>query len=667
MKYIILLFFVIALAACKKNEKPLPFPSFSDQVNVFMGTSYDHGQLSPSATMPFGWVKAGPQVTRANHAGYNYSSNELLGITHNRIEGVGCSGAGGSILISPVGYTMEMLKDTEKAGPGYYSVTLKQGLQLEVTTSVTTAYHRYTGDADTLALHVDLTHSFSDFLQAEYDVNDKGVTGWVMARNVCNKGAFRQRFELVAKGGRFRKIDRHNFEIIVTSPTRQFELAVKLGTPSEGDMVWDFDKQREKARQAWDHVLQKIEVFGPDSLRALFYSNLYRTLLAPHQLDNGQFHGWSVWDNFRTAMPLWSLVYPGEFQGMLDALVELYKKGKKDWAREDEPAPTVRTEHAQVVLLDGHSKGYEVDFNNILDSLLREGRELSFNSPDKILESSYDLWALGEIATILGLTPLSDSLLTKALDYRTTWQEKFMVMDENSDIMHGDDLYEGTLWQYRWFVPFDYNGIAAMVGGPDSLSSQLAYFFDHNLYNHGNQPDIQAPFLFNILGQPWLTQQWVHKILAEPMDQYYGTHDKWEKPYRGLIYNNRPEAYIPEMDDDAGTMSGWYVLASMGLYPACVGKPVYLISTPLFDSVKLHVKSPFLVTTQRKGAKDKYIQKAFLNGEPLDRCFLYHDEIVQGGTLHYELGDRPNPSFGQELGYLEVEETGTTHISSTTK
>ena len=643
------------LLACKEHKELSSPASPADQVNVFMGTGRDHGQLSPAATVPFGWVKAGPQTSDPNHSGYNYGSSDFLGITHNRVEGVGCRGAGGSILIRPMNYSTGMLKNTENAEPGFYSVTLEQGLQIEVTTSVSTAYHRYTADVDSLVLLVDLTHSFAEFIDAEYSVNDQSVTGWVMAKNVCNKGAFKQYFELFAKDGTFQRIDSSRLQLSLTSPANQFEIAVKLGNMPAKPPAWGFDGIKAQAGQTWDSVLGRIEVAGPDSLRSLFYSNLYRTLLAPHRLDDGRFHGWSVWDNFRTSMPLWSLAYPDEFQGVLDALTGLYKTGKEDWARDDEPSPTVRTEHSQVVLLDGYRKGYNVDFKSILDSLMQEGRELSFTSPDKILESGYDLWALSEIAGILNLEPLADSLMAKAMEYRTIWQEKFMIMNENSDIMHGDGLYEGTLWQYRWFVPFDYQGIASMVGGPDSLSAQLAYFFDHSLYNHGNQPDIQAPFLFNILGKPWLTQQWVHNILAEPMNQYYGTHDKWETPYHGFIYNNHPEAYIPEMDDDAGTMSGWYVLVSMGLYPACVGKPVYLISAPLFDSIKINLEKPFLVTTNRTGVKNQYIQKITLNGKVLDRCFIYHDEIVKGGTLHYVLGDQPNTSFGQGVSYLDVE------------
>ncbi|MEM9858409.1 MAG: glycoside hydrolase domain-containing protein [Bacteroidota bacterium] len=651
---IYLIIILIVFFSCNKKEEDV---SLTDKVNVFMGTSYDHGQLSPAASVPFGLVKAGPQTSKSNHSGYNYGSDEFLGITHNRIEGVGCSGAGGNILVSPVGFTAKMDKSTEKGAPGYYSVALEEGLDIEVTTSLTTAFHRYTTDRKTLDFKVDLSHSFARFIDADFNIHGNQVTGWVEARNVCDKGAYKQLFHLsFEEEGTINRIDDNHFNLSLESNTGVFQLAVQLGDTTNNPIFRDFEYVKREAKEAWDIKLGHIKVSGADSLEALFYSNLYRTLLAPYKLsENGPFHGWSIWDNFRTSMPLWSMAYPSDYQEVLNSISGLYKKRKEDWARNDEPAPTVRTEHSQILLLDGIRKGYQVDLSAIFDSLMVEGERLDFGSPDKILESSYDLWALSEIADTLGYASLADSLQVAADEHKVIWKDKFLTMNERSDIMHGDGLYEGTLWQYRWFVPFDVSGIAGMTGGPSLLADELEYFFDNDLYNQGNQPDIQAPFLFNALGKPWLTQKWVNKILTQPMNQYYGTHSKWENPYHGLIFNNRPEAYIPEMDDDAGTMSAWYVLSSMGLYPACVGRPIYMLSAPIFDSVMINANQTFEITTEKKGKDDFYIQEVFLNDEPLTRSYIYHSEIANGGSLHFVLGDKPNTSFGAEMPYLEIE------------
>ncbi len=215
--------------------------------------------------------------------------------------------------------------------------------------------------------------------------------------------------------------------------------------------------------------------------------------------------------------------------------------------------------------------------------------------------------------------------------------------------MHGEGIYEGTLWQYRWHVQFDVDGIIEMIGGKEKYTEQLEYFFDNHLYNHGNQPDIHVPFMFNYGTKPWLTQKWVNKILTKEMVQHYGTHEKWDEPYMGRIYKNDPEGYIPEMDDDEGTMSSWYVLASMGFYPVLVGDPVFQVSTPIFDKITINLENgkQFIVKTNGFNDSNFYIQSATLNGEPFNQTYISHEDIIKGGVLEYNLSDKPNEEWGK--------------------
>ena len=159
-------------------------------------------------------------------------------------------------------------------------------------------------------------------------------------------------------------------------------------------------------------------------------------------------------------------------------------------------------------------------------------------------------------------------LLSEIKNRSPFYAEKFRDIDpERFDVMHGDGLYEGTLWQYRWAVPFDLEALCGEAGGKEKLLGQLEYFFEHELYNQGNQPDIHAPYIFGRLGLPDLTRRWVNKLLTKPLNHWYGTHRKWEKPYHGKAFRPVPEAYIPEMDDDDGTMAAWYVFSALGMYP----------------------------------------------------------------------------------------------------
>lgn len=238
--------------------------------------------------------------------------------------------------------------------------------------------------------------------------------------------------------------------------------------------------------------------------------------------------------------------------------------------------------------------------------------------------------------------------MKEADNYKRIWKSKFLHMNEKSDIMHGDGLYEGTLWQYRWHAHFDIDGMIEMIGGKENLVQQLEYFFDNHLYNHGNQPDIHAPYIFNFCSKPWLTQKWVNMILTKEMVQYYGTHTKWEKPYIGRIYKKSPEGYIPEMDDDDGTMSGWYVLASMGLYPVLVGDPVFQISTPIFDKITINLANNKKFTIKVNGLSDQnfYINSAELNGQSFNQSFIEHKDISSGGQIIYKITGTPNEKFG---------------------
>ena len=171
----------------------------------------------------------------------------------------------------------------------------------------------------------------------------------------------------------------------------------------------------------------------------------------------------------------------------------------------------------------------------------------------------------------------------------------------------------------------------------------------------GNQPDIHVPFLYYYLGEPWKTQKLVRQILLEPTTNYYGTHEKWEKPYIGKIFTTTPRGYLKEMDDDAGTMSSWFVLSSIGLFPVCPGVPYYWISAPVFDTVTLHPTSQqeFKIHVNRPDAECIYIQKVVLNGKTLNRSWLSYEEIMQGGDLTLELGKSPNKRWGNNTDFVK--------------
>ncbi|TMM36010.1 glycoside hydrolase family 92 protein, partial [Colwellia ponticola] len=144
-------------------------------------------------------------------------------------------------------------------------------------------------------------------------------------------------------------------------------------------------------------------------------------------------------------------------------------------------------------------------------------------------------------------------------------------------------------WQYRWFVPFDVMGLKKLVGGEVSFLKQLDQFFAEDNYNHANQPDLQVPGLYNASSQPWKSQKLFRNIMLDTMVQtYFNDNSKGIDSYIGRIYKNEPQAYVRTMDDDAGTMSSWFVMRSIGLSPANIGSPIYYLTAPIFESVQLN-------------------------------------------------------------------------------
>ncbi len=188
-------------------------------------------------------------------------------------------------------------------------------------------------------------------------------------------------------------------------------------------------------------------------------------------------------------------------------------------------------------------------------------------------------------------------------------------------------ITEGTPAHYTWYVPQDVQGLISVMGGRDKYLAKLDSMFTERLYWHGNEPCHQIPFMFNYAGQPWRTQEEVRHI----MDTEY-----LDAP-GGLSGN-----------DDAGQMSAWYVFASLGFYPVSPGTPYYMIASPSFTKavIRLQNGKAFTITANNTSDKNIYIQSAQLNGKSYTKNYINHSDIIQGGTLSFEMGSTPNKSWG---------------------
>jgi len=476
---------------------------------------------------------------------------------------------------------------------------------------------------------------------------------------------------------------------------------------------WNFNKTKDQASDLWNQTLSRIEVKGGSKEdKTIFYTALFHTCFMPcelsdvdgkylgldrevHQADGYKhYSNYAFWDSFRTKYPLYSLFQPEVYRDIVKSLRDInlqadnfapfpnsihgptnkaYSPRGKDGFQ---AFFTCRHEHMLMVLVDAYFKGlYDIPAETVYPIIRQEAllqlpeRYDSMGyipaRPDRTGECCWDNWCVAQMADALGYKDDYAYFMKRSEYWRNTWDPSlrfFRARDadgtwldfpEDPTINREKYTYEGTKWQWRWNVLHDVPGMIDAFGGNEAFVKELEYFFENGLYNAGNQIDLQAPFLFNSAGAPWLTQKWVKRILTEPVLQRYGTHELLPEPVFERIYKATPDGYLEEMDDDYGCMAGWYAMSAMGLYQLCPGDPVYQVTAPVFDKVIIHLDKSiygggkFVIRTKNLDSKNIYIQSAELNGQPYNNSWLSHKDIASGGELVFEMGPDPGTEWGK--------------------
>ncbi|MFY0624651.1 MAG: GH92 family glycosyl hydrolase [Reichenbachiella sp.] len=290
------------------------------------------------------------------------------------------------------------------------------------------------------------------------------------------------------------------------------------------------------------------------------------------------------------------------------------------------------------------------------------------------LAYAYDDWSVGQFAKALGKEKDYKDYTRRAFNYENIFDTDIGFMrrknadgswsefNEFGDVAWlGSGWVEGNAWQYTFFVPHDVNGLVSLMGKDvfnDRLENGFKQAHPHNFnsehlgansldgmgvlpINHGNQPNMQAAYLFNYTGKPWLTQYWANEI----MDKYYGSGpiDGWKG------------------DEDQGQMGAWYVMSAMGLFQMDGGaseRPIYELGSPQFEKITIHLDQDFykgekfIISAKNVSDKNIYIQSAKLNGKPLNKLWFYHDELVAGGSLELKMGSKPNKKWASSTAAI---------------
>ncbi len=394
----------------------------------------------------------------------------------------------------------------------------------------------------------------------------------------------------------------------------------------------------------------------------------------------------AFWNTFWNLNQLWTLVTPDIANKWVESLLEIYDRG--GWLAKGptgiEYSSIMVASHEIALIVSAYQKGirnYDVakayeairhiqtepgrpheGGGHVGNRQLKPYMELGYVPVEKgpvsnTLEYAYDDWCVAQMAKALGKKDDYDHFIKRAANYKNVFDPAVGYMrqrHENGSWVEGFTPYtskgfvEGNSWQYTWFVPQDVKGLINLLG-KEEFNRRLAEGFEksarsnfnatHDRFadypiNHGNQPNMQAAYLFNFSGAPWLTQKWARGIMAH----YYGT---------GPI-NGYPG------DEDQGQMGAWYVMSAMGLFEmagGCAVEPTYEIGSAIFDKVTIHLDEKyykgrtFVIEAKNNSTENIYIQSATLDGRALNKPWFYHHQLADGGTLVLEMGPNPNKNW----------------------
>jgi len=369
----------------------------------------------------------------------------------------------------------------------------------------------------------------------------------------------------------------------------------------------------------------------------------------------------SGWDVFRSQIPLQTLINPQVVSDLIQSLTDLAAEKKQPyferWEMMNAYSGCMIGNPAVNVLAEAYAKGirnYPVEraYQLAVGSLAKFGNDSLGYTPGNLgisltLEYAYNDWCLSTLAKQLGKKADAAHYAQQASAYRNVFDPHkgwFRPKDEHGQWLPWpaegrEKEWYGTIecnpYQQGWFVPHDIAGLAMLLGGRERMLADLESFFEKTpedfhwnaFYNHANEPVHHVAFLFNHLGKPSLTQQWTRKICTQAY------HDAVEK---GLVGN-----------EDVGQMSAWYVLAASGIHPIAAADGRYEITSPLFDSVTIRLDphyaqgKAFTIIAEHNSPENNYIQSIRLNGKPYDKSYLMHTDIIKGGELRLEMGNKP--------------------------
>ena len=725
MKQLSILLLATVLFACTKKEAPKA-EKLNQYVNTFVGTD-GPGNTYPGAVLPFGMVQLSPDNGIGGWdriAGYFWPDSTIAGFSHTHLSGTG-AGDMYDLLLFPTNsrFTDDLWPDqkayrpyskfsheNEEASPGYYKVLLESsGIEAELTTTERVGMHRYTFPENAESkIILDLGYALNwdapteTTIKIENDHTISGVrksTGWAKVQHVFFVAEFSKPFENIvltpaADLQNNSEVGGKNARFETTFKTTEGEqILVKISLSSssvEGARKnlqaelnhWDFDAVRTEADKKWEEQLASIKIEGSDYQKEVFYTNFYHLFLTPSLLSDvdGAYKGadqkpqvakgfkrydtFSLWDTYRAAHPLYTIVCPNEVENMIRSMLAHYDETGllPVWSMAGNETNMMIGYHAVPVIVDAYFKGLPMDAEKAYAAcrasgmneteemeLYRKYGYVPFNeegenwSVSKTLEYAYDDWCIAQLAKALGKEQDYELFAQRADNWKNLYDEKtnfFRAKDAEGNFLEPfiskeyNNVYcESNAWHYLFAAQHNIEGFRDLMGKErftELLDSMFTYYpsaedelpiFSTGMigqYAHGNEPSHHVPFLYNFTEQPEKGQKYVREIIDTQ-------------------YSNKPDGYCG--NEDCGQMSAWYVFASMGFYPVNPASGVYYLGSPSLDKAIINLSNgkTFTVTAKNNNPENVYIKSVELNGRILENNYITHQQIMEGGELVFEM------------------------------
>ena len=456
----------------------------------------------------------------------------------------------------------------------------------------------------------------------------------------------------------------------------------------------DFDKYLADAKADWNKQLQRIEVTGGnDDDRVNFYTALYHSMIAPtiYSDVDGQYYGpdkrvhqadgwvnystFSLWDTFRAAHPLFTYTEPERVGDMVQSFIAFYEQNGRlpVWNFWGSETDMMIGYHAVPVIVDAYMKGIgNFDAEKALEACIatsnideyrgigsyKKNGYIPYNVTDKYnsenwslsrtLEYAFDDFCIAKMAQKMGKTDIANEYYKRSQNYRNVFNPAtgFMQPIDDKGVFQPNfnpDEYtahicESNAWHYFWSVQHDIKGLVSLTGGQEKFAAKLDSMFTYiptgneelpifstgmiGQYAHGNEPSHHVIYLYNKVRQPWKAQKYAAQVMHE-------------------LYFNAPAGLCG--NEDCGQMSAWYVFSAMGFYPVNPVSGEYEIGTPLFPEMRLNLSNgkTFTVLAPNVNRENIYIQSVMVNGQPYDKSYITHQQIMDGATVEFVMGNQP--------------------------